>query len=172
MAYGEFPFGLNDIKLTDISGTTQVDLPNAQRITFNPVLITGNLRGDDKRVASVARMEALEWEMDAGGISLEALAIITGKTVVTEGATPNETKTITVEGGDNMPYFKIYGKSLGDGDDDVHVLIFKAKCLNYSGNFQDAQFWITSMSGEAVDDGTNGIYDIVQNETAADLPAT
>lgn len=172
MAYGEFPFGINDIKVTDISGTTQVDLPNAQRITFNPVLITGQLRGDDKRVASVARLEALDWEMDAGGISLEALAIITGKPVVTGGTTPNETKTVTLEGGDNLPWFKIYGKSLGDGADDVHVLIYKAKCLQFSGVFQDAQFWVTAMTGEAIDDETNGIFDIVQNETAAALPAT
>ena len=39
------------------------------------------------------------------------------------------------------------------------------------GEFKDGEFWVTKCSGIAVDDSTNGVFDIVQNETAADLPA-
>ena len=40
------------------------------------------------------------------------------------------------------------------------------------GEFKDGEFWVTKCSGIAVDDGTNGLFDVVQNETSAALPVT
>ena len=173
MAFGDRPFGLRDVKVTNIGGTTQADLPAAQQMTFKPRFISGELRGDDALKSVVAFVEAYEFDLAAGGIDLAALAIITGETVTLAGVTPNQTKTVKVSAGDSMPYFKIYGKSLGENvTDDIHVKLFKCKITAMEGVFQDAQFYITSCSGIAVDDDTNGIVEIVQNETAADLPAT
>ena len=173
MAYGDRPFGLRDVKVTNIGGTVQADLPAAQQMTFKPRFISGELRGNDALQSVVAFVEAYEFDLAAGGIDLDALAVITGETIVVAGTTPAETSTITVSAGDSMPYFKIYGKSLGENvTDDIHVKLFKCKITAMEGMFQDAQFYITSCSGIAIDDGTNGIIDIVQNETAADLPAT
>jgi hypothetical protein len=172
MDYGDKPFGLRDVKLTNLAGTTQVDLPVARTLGYTERVKSGELSGDDALQSVVAFLEAIEWELENGGIPLEALSIITGRTATEAGTTPNRTLTMTASAGAKFPYFKIYGKSLGEGDDDVHVKFFKAKCTSLEGTFGDGEFFITSCSGIAVDDGTNGIVDIVQNETAAALPSS
>ena len=166
-------FGLRDLKVVKLPGTTVVDLPYAMTMTFKERLTSGELRGDDATKAVVAITDAVEWELEAGAISLEAWAAMTGRTVALTGTTPSQVNTFTASAGDVYPYFKVYGKSVGDGADDVHVKIWKAKATGgIEGEFKDGEFWVTKASGVAVDDGSNGLYDIVQNETAASLPAS
>jgi len=71
-----------------------------------------------------------------------------------------------------MPYFKIYGQSLGDGIDDIHVKLYKCKITEFDGEWSDGNFFVTKCKGKAVDDGTNGIWQVVQNETSATLPTS
>lgn len=168
---GDKPFGLNDLKVTNLAGDTQVDLPSARVFGFKPVFTTAELTGDDRIVSVASRMAKIEWELEAGGIDLDALAIITGWTVSSSGSTPNQQEELQFDGGDCNPYFKIYGKALGDiCTDDIHVLLWKAKLLDMDGRLEDGQFFITKCSGVAVDDGTHGCMEIIQHETAATLP--
>lgn len=171
MPYGDKPFGLREIKL--VRGSTVVELPNAQTMEFSERLTTGELRGNDATQAVASYTDALEWSLEAGGISVAAWALMMGRTATETGTTPNQTNTMTARAGDAMPWFKIYGKSLGDAGGDVHVKILKAKLTEpIEGTFGDAEFFVTSCSGLAVDDGALGIYQIVQNETAAALPSS
>ncbi len=172
MTYGDKPFGLRDVKLTNIGGTSQVDLPASMKLSFSERISSSELRGDDVTKAVVAFADAVEWELEAGGISLEAYALMTGRTVTTAGVSPNETKTMPGSAGDAFPYFKIYGKSLGEGNDDIHCKLFKCKVTELEGEFGDGEFFVTKCSGIAVDDGTNGIFEFVQNETATALPSS
>jgi hypothetical protein len=170
--YGDKPFGLRDVKVTNIGGTSQVDLPAGRQLSVTERVVNSEMTGDDRIQAVVSFVEGLEWSLEAGGISLEALAIVTGRTATESGSTPNRTLTMSTAAGDNFPYFKIYGKSVSDEGDDIHVKIWKAKCTALEGTYQEGEFYLTSCSGIAVDDDSNGIYDVVQNETAADLPAS
>lgn len=166
------PYGLSDIKLTSIDGTLQVDLPAATKLSFKERVKSAEGTGDDMLSVVVAVREGLEWELEATGLPLEALALIYGSSTSTDGTTPNQVKTLEHSGGVRLPYFKIYGKSLGDGDDDVHCIIYKAKVtegLDAPMNYGELQK--STIKGIAIDDGTNGIYDWVQNETASALPA-
>jgi len=173
MAYGDKPFGIRDVKITDITGSTQVDLPSARVLSFREVGKSGALSGDDKTVALVSRADTIEWDLEAGGISLEAYALLTGRTASQSGTTPNRTNTLTGEATEQFPYVKIYGKAVGDGADDVHVKIWKAKVMGaIEGGLQDGEFLVTKCSGVGIDDGTNGVWDLVQNETAANLPSS
>jgi hypothetical protein len=167
--YGDKPYGLNDVKLYDDDGTNEVDLPVSTTLKFSPRVGSGELYGDDGVQSVAGIVEALEWELEAGGISLEAWAKLTGLTASETGSTPNLVMTLAVDAGDNMPYIRIAGKSLGDGDDDVHVYLYKAKCLSVEGQFAGKTFFVTKCSGIAVTDGTNGIFKVLQNETAAAL---
>jgi len=170
--YGNKPFGLRDVKVTNIAGTVQADLPAAQTLQLTVRLTTGELKGDDSLAAVVSFVEAGEWNLAAGGIDLDALAIITGQAVSESGTTPTEKTTLNLAAGDQMPYFKIYGRSMGDGTDDIHVKLYKCKVTgNIEGSFQNGQFFITNLSGVAVDGGA-GVMDIVQNETATTLPTS
>ena len=174
MAWGDKPFGLRDIKLTNLAGATQVDLPSAMTMKFKEKLISGEMHGDDTVQALVAITDAVEWELEAGGISLEAWAILTGRTMVAAGTTPSRTLTMNAQAGDNYPYFKIYGKSVGDiSTDDIHVKINKAKLMEgIEGEFKDGEFFVTKCSGMAIKPASGYLYEVVQNETAANLPSS
>jgi hypothetical protein len=173
MAYGDKPYGLRAISLLSLGVTpAPVTLPAAQKMKVTPRITSGELKGDDALKSAVAMVEAAEWELEAGGITLTAYAKLTGKTVTTSGSTPNEVSTFKLAAGDPMPYITIFGKSLGDGTDDIHIKLWKAKVTELEGEFIEDKFYITKCKGLAVDDGTNGIVSFVQNETATALPAT
>ncbi len=174
MPYGDQIFGLRDIKITPIPiGAGQVDLPAAMTLKFAERLVTGELKGDDTIQAAVSFPEAVEWSLDSGGISLAAWAALTGRTAAESGTTPTKTNSLFGKASDVYPYVKIYGKALGQSIDDIHVKLFKCKVTKaIQGEFKNGAFWQTGVSGIAVDDGVNGIWQAVQNETAAALPTT
>lgn len=165
-------YGLRDIKITNLAGTTQVDLPASQTLTWEPQFIGDSLRGDDTTVASIGQLDKIEWNLSHGGISLEAMAIMTGKTVTTSGTTPNRTEKMTFKAGDNMPYFKIYGRAMGDAGDGLHVIIKKAKVTSMAGGLEDQTWLVSELGGEAVGDNSGDIYDIIKLETDTNLPTT
>jgi len=165
-------FGLRDIKLVPLPTGTQIDLPAAMTMSFSERLTSGELRGDDSTVAIVATTDAVEWELEAGGISMEAWALMSGRTLTASGTTPAQKNTLLARAGDVYPYFKVYGQSVGDTGGDVHVLIYKAKLTGaIEGEFKDEEFFVTKCTGIAIDDGTK-LYEIVQNETKTAVPAT
>ena len=116
-------YGMRDIKITTSDGVTQVDLPAAQTMTWTDTIVSADLRGDDVIVSSVAFIEGAEVTLNAGGITLEAYALLTGESVASAGTTPDRTETITRTGGKSYPWIKAYGRALGDADDGLHVLL-------------------------------------------------
>jgi len=172
--YGDKPFGLRDVKLTNLAGTSQVDLPVGRILSFKERVKSGELSGDDQIAAVVAISEAVEWSLEAGGISLEAYALMTGRSVSTASSSPTETTTLTGDSQEAFPYFKIYGKSVDeDAASDIHCKIYKAKIMEaLEGEFADGEFVVSKCSGIGIDDGSNGVFDFVQNETAAALPGS
>ena len=174
MAFGDKPFGLRQIVVTTIDGASQAPLPAARTLGYEERLVQNEMRGNDVVESVVSIVDAVEWSLEHGGIGLDAWAIMTGRTVVESGTTPNEQATYNISAGHCYPYFKVYGKSFGENcSDDVHILLYKCKVTSpISGQFQDAEFWVTSCDGIAIDDGMNGIADIVQHETAVDLPTS
>lgn len=173
--FGDKPFGLRQVNVVNSLGTVYAALPAAQTLKFNERVESAELPGNDAINAVVAFVNAVEWELESGGISLEAYAIMTGRTPVVSSTTPNRTYSMYGRGGDVLPYFKIYGKALGDGPDDVHVKIFKAKITDdIEGEFAGGDYFVTKCKGVAVDNGVagEGIFQFVQHETAAALPTT
>ena len=165
------PYGLSDVKLTSIDGITQVDLPAATKLSFKERIKSAEGEGDDRLVTVVSVREAIEWELEATGLPLEALAVMYGTSTDTTGVTPDQVKTLNADGAVRLPYFKIYGKSLGEADDDIHCIIYKAKITE--GNdapFEYGKLQMMKIKGIGIDDDVNGVYDWVQNETATALP--
>lgn len=167
------PFGLSDVKITNIGGTTQVDLPDSAEFTFKERILSAEGKGDDKLGSVVSVLEAVEWELKCTSLPLEALAIMYGDATSTSGTTPDQIKTLDRAGATRLPYFKIYGKSLGEGDDDVHCILWKCKVTEgLDASMKYGEIMQPSIKGIAIDDGTNGVYDWVQNETADTLPTS
>jgi hypothetical protein len=170
------PYGLRDVKLTPINSDgslgTPVDLPAAQTLSFSEAEEFETLRGDDRDVAIHGKGPKVNFDLEAGGISLEAWQVLTGGTLSDLGATPNQTKTLTKLVTESRPYFQIEGQSINDVDGDTHVLIYKCKVTDtLEGEFADGAFFITSCSGEALGNASDQLYTITWNETSSTITA-
>lgn len=171
------PFGLRDVKVTPLTGGTagtSVDLPNAQTMQFSEAEDTEQLRGDDGLVAIHGKGPTVDWQLGAGGISLEAYAVINGGTVTTTGVTPNQVKLYSKKGTDSRPYFRAEGQSISDSGGDFHVVLYKCKVTgNVTGEQADGSFWVTGASGTALPTTSDSkLYDFVQNETSTAITST
>lgn len=165
-------YGIRDIKLTNLAGSSQVDLPAARTLSWTESVVSDTLDGDDVEVSAVGFVKGIEWEIESGGISLEAYAMLTGETVVTAGSTPNRTQTISRTGGKNFPWIKIYGRSLGDADDGAHVKLLKCKVTEIEGSLSNQEFFLTKCKGRGIANSSNVLYDLVKLETDAALPSS
>lgn len=176
------PFGLRDLKLTpftDLTATVyagaSIDLPNVRTLSFAEAEEFEELRGDDSLVATHGSGPNVEWELEAGGVSLEAVAAMYGGTVATTGTTPNQVKSLKKAVTQVRPYFKIEGQSISDSGGDLHCIIYRAKATdNLSGEFTDGSFFLTGASGTGLKSLVSADIDLVwawvQNETAVSIP--
>jgi len=165
------PYGLRDVKLRPIDATgavgTSVDLPAGRTFSFSEAEDFEELRGDDKVIAIRGKGPKVEWELEAGGISIDAYKIMAGGTVTTSGVTPNEVKKIKKLDTDARPYFQVEGQAISDSGGDWHVLVFKARASDsLEGELSDGQFWLTSASGQGIGNAAGELYEFTQNETA------
>lgn len=174
------PYGLRDVKLTPYTtdaattlGTPSVDLPNARTFSFAEAEEFTELRGDDKVVTTRGQGASVEWDLESGGISFEALKTIAGGAIVETGTTPNMKKTFTKKVTDGRPFFKVEGQSISDSGGDVHCVLDRCRLTgNIEGEFADSEFFLTGASGVALPSlisagsRTDILYEFVQNETA------
>jgi hypothetical protein len=167
------PFGLRDVKLTPVAfdGSapgSPVDLPNSRTFSFEETEDYEVLRGDDTEVASHGNGPTVSWELESGGISLDAYAVMAGGTVVVTGSTPNQIRRYTKLYTDTRPSFRAEGIAISESGGDFHGVVYTCKADDsLSGELGDGAFWLTSASGTGrrrVSDGK--LYDFVQNETA------
>lgn len=170
------PYGLRDVKIAPLTGTgaagTKVDLPNARTFSFEESEDFEELRGDDKVRATRGKGAAVEWELEAGGISLEALVVLNGGALVVTGTTPNVKKTYTKKGMDQRPEFLVEGQALSESGGDFHAVIYRCKSTGgVSGEMSDGSFLLTECSGAALPSldpaKSDVIYDLIHNETTA-----
>lgn len=174
------PFGMRQIRLTPLSadGLTPgaaVTLPVARTLSFGESEDTEELRGDDQIWAQHGSGPVVDWDLEAGGISLEAYAVMAGGAIITSGITPNIKKTYTKLSTDVRPYFKAEGRAVSDNGGDFHVLIYRAKVTDsLEGELSDNSFWLTSATGQGLPSlevaHANKVYDFVHNETAVVIP--
>ncbi len=175
-SFGELPFGLREVKLTPLGADgktpgTAVKLPVARTLSFSETVDTEELRGDDQLQAEHDTAPVVEWELEAGGISLDAYAVFAGGAVTSSGVTPSIIKTYKKLTTDSRPYFKIEGRAISDSGGDVHALIYRAKTTDdIEGEFSEGSFFVTSLGGKGYasleTSKDNMLYDFIQNETA------
>lgn len=176
------PYGLRDVKLFTFTGevpaTVGVDLPNARTLSFSEAEDFEELRGDDGVVAVRGQGATVEWELEGGGISFEAVKAMYGGTISETGTTPAIVKTYSKKGTDARPYFKASGLAISDSGGSFTVVLWKCRATGeLSGELADGAFWLTGASGRAIAINTaivgppaaavGDVYAMIQNETAA-----
>lgn len=165
------PYGVREILLVSTDGSSSQALPAPQVLKFSEQIVTNELKGGDAVRATVTFAEAVELEFEAGGISLDAYAFMTGRTVAQEGTDPNQTATLQASAGDSFPYIKLYGKIVTD-EGDLHVKFNKVKIQSIEGDFQGEEFFVTKGSLKAIADDSDVVFEFVRNQTATALPTS
>lgn len=173
------PFGLRDVKLTPYTDATatvlsavRIDLPNSRIFSFAETEDYEELRGDDTLVATHGNGPIVNWELEGGGVSLEAVQAMYGGTLTETGTTPNRIKRLRKLKTDQRPYFKVEGQIISDSGGDVHAVVWRCKATDdFSGEFADGQFFLTGASGQGLGNLIAGadlgtVWDLIQNETA------
>lgn len=150
------PYGLRDVKVGLLDAVTQlptvlVDLPNSQTFSFTDSEDFEELRGDDKVVARRGKGAVVEWELEAGGISLEAYAIMAGGTVTVSGTGTNTKKTYRKRATDQRPDFWVEGQAMSESGGDFHAVVPRCKADDsLEGSLEDGTFWVSSASGTGI----------------------
>lgn len=171
LATNQLPYGLRDVKLKPINDAgvvgAAVDLPASRTFSFSEAEDFEELRGDDKVIAIRGKGPKISWDLESGGISLDAYVIMAGGTLTTTGVTPNQVKKLNKKVTDSRPYFQAEGQAISDSGGDFHVKVYKCRANDsLEGELADGTFWLTSASGEGIGDGSDNLYDFIQNETA------
>lgn len=170
------PFGLRDVKLyaVDANGVrtgTGVDLPVSRTFSFKETTSSEQLVGDDVIQGSHEYNPVVEWELEAGGYSLEAYAMLAGGTVTSSGTTPAQIKTYSKVNTQSRPYFEVEGQAISDSGGDMHAIVYRAKCDgDLDGKFENGNFAMTKASGKGYGRLSDGkLYDFVQNEAVTPI---
>lgn len=169
------PYGLRDVKLTAYTNATtlaasSVDLPNARTFSFEEAEEFNELRGDDKIVATVGQGPSVDWELESGGISLQAYQVMNGGVLTTSGVAPNTVTKYTKKTTDARPEFKVEGQAISESGGDFHCVLYRCKASEgLSGTMGDGEFLLTSASGKAlgsrVSTNADVLYEFFENET-------
>jgi len=158
------PFGLRDILLVSMDNETFADLPASRTLSFTERVMSAEFTGDDELQGVVTIPIGCEGDLEAGGISLSAYALMTGHTL-TEGVGQR-----TLEGdSSSFPYFQIFGKSVDDEGGDIHCKIFKAKLTEaLQGEFKYGEFFMskTKLVGVKI---SGRAFEFVANDEEQDL---
>lgn len=171
------PYGLRDVKIFPLTGDTPavtgIDFPNARTFSFSEAEDFEELRGDDGVVAVHGSGPSVDWELEGGGFSFEAVKAMYGGYIEESGTTPAQQKSLNKRETDTRPYFQLEGQAMSDSGGDFHVTLFKCRCTGeLSGESADGAFWLTGASGRAIGRGADrDIYQITQNETAVAISA-
>lgn len=171
LASSALPYGLRQVVVRPIDDAgvvgTSVPLPASRTYSFSEAEDFEELRGDDKVIAIRGKGPKVEWELESGGISLEAWKVMDGGLVSTTGVTPNVVKSFKKLVTDTRPYFQVEGRAISDSGGDFHVTIYKARASDsLEGELSDGQWWLTSASGEAIGNAADELYEFKHNETA------
>ncbi|MDQ7790139.1 MAG: hypothetical protein RDU41_08815 [Clostridia bacterium] len=170
--------GVDDAKIAELTVDTSatltygslVDVPGIQEINVSPNFIEKELKGDEATLDHYVKLDNIDWSFQNAKISLDALAILEGGTVVASGVTPAQKQTYTLLSTDKPKYFKLEGKSNYTDVGDAHIILYKCKANKVDVGFKGEDYAIVSASGKAI--GTvkdKKVKDIVLNETAADI---
>lgn len=183
LASSALPFGLRDVKLRPVdpaTGTlgTAVDLPASRTFSFTETEDFEELTGDDTTVGSHGAGPVVEWELEGGGISLEAWKVLSGGTIATSGVTPSVKKTYTKLVTEARPYFQVEGQAISDSGGDFHAVVYRCKADgDLEANLENGSFLLTAASGKGYGDTvgaspTNKLYEFMHNETATPIVTT
>lgn len=178
------PYGLHRVWITpytdtdgSILGDTSYRLPLARTLAFTESEDFDTLDGDDKSAVAIQGKGAtVSGSLEAGGLDMMTMSIITGAQLIESGVEPNVKRVLRKKGSDARPYWRAEGQVLSNGGGDNVARIFRCKAngkiqldMKY-GTFMvpSIDFMGTPLPG----DDDDYLYEIEFNEQKSTLGST
>lgn len=177
MSYGDKPLGLKSLVIAALdpaTGTygTPVTLPQGRKMVVKVNNVVSELNGYMAATDAIASViKDAEVTIDGGTVPKEFLAVALGMATATSGTTPDETTSLHLETGKNLPYFGVIGVSDDDDSGDTHIGLSKVKLTEmpeWSQQNEDNLFVHSEMTGRAIKDANGKVVYIDSHETAGD----
>jgi len=165
------PFGARNLKVFPLNGEVPgagISLPYLRTLSFSETESYVDLRGDDALKFIHGVGPTVAWDIEAGGVCLEAVKALFGGSITETGTSPNGQKIFSKGIYDIRPYVIIEGQAISDTGGDFHVKMYRARATSeLTGKMADSAFWITAFKGTGLGRASDGkLYDFIQNETA------
>jgi len=121
-------FGVVDAKIAALTADpaggaatygTLTDVPGMKSVTIGGDITTNELRGDNQLLDANSVLSTVTLEFEYAKLSLDAIKILVGGTIVDAGTTPNQTANYTLLGTDTLGYFRFTAKTPTAGGDSV-----------------------------------------------------
>lgn len=176
-------FAVKDAKveklLTDPAGGTPtyaaaVDVPGIKSVTISGDVSSVELRGDNTLLDGDSTLASVTVEFEYAKLSLDALNVFLGATVVDAGVTPNQTAALSLKPTDTFGFFRFraVSASADTAGGDVLFTLHKAKLNSFPDlGLAEEDYQTFSVSAIAVPIlGTgNAWLDVTFRETTAAL---
>lgn len=129
------PFGLHRIWITgyvDTDGTildtTSYRLPIDRTMAFTENEDSETLDGDDKAAVAIqGKGSTVSGSLEAGGMDLMCLSIISGAQLIESGIEPNVKRTLRKRGSAPRGYWRAEGQAISNGGGDNILRVFRCK---------------------------------------------
>jgi hypothetical protein len=146
-------------------------LPASRTFSFKETEEFEQLTGDDVTVASHGAGPTVDWDLEGGGISLDAWKVLGGGTIGSSGSSPNQVRTFTKKTSDSRPYFNAYGRAISDNGGDFKMVAYRCKADgDLEAELANGSFQLTKASGKGYGNlSDQKLYDFIHSETAAAL---
>lgn len=158
---GDRPFGLRAVRIKN--GATNIPLPVARKVSFKPNMVSAKLEGDDIIADTVTKPDSYELSLESGGIPYAALSLMLGATLTNPTSTSQK---IQFKSTDVYPYFELYGQAIGTGSDGALIHFTKCKIKDYNGAMNQKEFYINTMTVDALADDNGVFYEILGDEAS------
>lgn len=160
-------FGLNDAKVAAWNAAssygTVTDIMGVQMATVTAQVISAIANGDDKIVASAARLIGGGLQLRFVGINPTVIGIMLGIAPDTISSVIN----VQIAGGERLPYFGLCVKALSEEVGDTWVFLPKCKIMSDFVIFQGeyGTFTTPEVTVQAVEDEDYGILNLITHPT-------
>lgn len=165
-------FSVDSARVYNPAGSSGAPASAIQGIGVTPEFSNSELVGDDKLFAAVSLLKSGKGTIKAGSYSLDAIALMIGRTVSTSVGTGGNREILDFSPSTRFPEFQIRAKSkVANGS--VHLLIRRAKVTGgLKLELKNGQWFAHSVDFMVLPDNHSNLWYLVRYPSDIILPST
>lgn len=167
-------FDVDDCKLAAALGGgawgAAQDVPSINLYVTEIQTVNAQLEGDARISDTHGRIVSARLRLRMGGVNFGVLSLLTGRSAVLSGSTPNRRQTLDIKN-ENFPYFGVCAQSKHtQGGGDTHIFLPKVKVMEgFTFQFEYGAYTIPEITAMAIvdEDYQDVLVRFINNETVS-----